>query len=680
VIVFRRIGRIAKWCAIAVLLPVSVAVQIGIVTILFFPLDPAELAPRGTPLTLVDRNGQIIAVVAGANPDRDHWAPLTDVPAIAVSAVIASEDAGFWDHRGVDGRGILRAIALDLRERRLGFGGSTLTMQVARLVLHTENTRTARNKVREALYALRIERAIDKRAILEQWFNRAYFGNGAYGIDAAAQRYFGKPAIALSDGEAAFLAVLPRAPRTYDPLVHPDAATRRRDRVLDMLVRRGSITADDAARAKATPLAIGRHAPQDLAPHFVGWVVDSLPPEVRARGGRVETTLDLGLQRLVERRLREHLATLDDRNVDQAGAVVLDTATSEVLAMVGSPAWNGPDGQVNITTRRRHPGSALKPFVYASAIELGDSPASIAFDVREGVDADHATRKDVEHGPERYRMALAGSHNYAAMDVLERAGEARVMSALRAAGVAELEGVPDDYGSRLALGAAKVRLIDLAAGYGFLVRGGAVRAATGVRQVKLVGGGRWRPRRATERRVFSPTTAWLTMDILSDPEARRATFGAELPFDLPYRVAAKTGTARGFADTWAVAATREVIAAAWAGNFDGAPSQGVVAMDGAAPIVRDALLAYAGGRRLSLPPRPNDIDGIEVCAVSGLLPGPNCPHAHDHVKHGTAPTAPCDWHVAGTDGVVNWPTRALAWHRRQHPPLLGDGRSFRSSP
>jgi penicillin-binding protein 1C len=650
------------------MLPLALAVHATIIVVFACPLDPADLAPRGTPLTVVDRHGEVIAVVAGANPDRDHWVPLTDVPAIAVSAVIVSEDAGFWDHRGVDGRGVLRAIALDLRERRLGFGGSTLTMQVARLVLHTENRRTVRNKLRETLYALRIERAIGKRAILEQWFNRAYFGNGAYGFDAAARRYFGKPASALSDGEAVFLAVLPRAPRAYDPLVHPDAATRRRDRVLDMLVARGTIAAGDAARARATPLAIGRHAPDELAPHFVGWVIDSLPPAVRARGGRVETSLDLGLQRLVERRLREHLATLDERNLDQAGAVVLDTATSEVLAMVGSAAWAGRDGQVNITTRRRHPGSALKPFVYAAAIERGDSPASIAYDIREGVDADHATRRDVEHGPERYRLALAGSHNYAAMDVLERAGEARVMTVLKAAGVAELDGTPEDYGARLALGAAKVRLIDLAAGYGFLVRGGKVRPATGVREVRLAGGGRWRPPSAPDRRVFSPSTAWLTMDILADAEARRATFGAELPLDLPFPVAAKTGTARGFADTWAVGATREVIAAAWAGNFDGTPSQGVVAMEAAAPIVRDALLAYAGGRRLSLPARPDDIDSIEVCAVSGMLPGENCPHAHDHAKHGHAPTETCTWH---TDHGVEWPARALAWWRRKHPPVVG---------
>jgi penicillin-binding protein 1C len=338
-----------------------------------------------------------------------------------------------------------------------------------------------------------------------------------------------------------------------------------------------------------------------------------------------------------------------------------------VLAMVGSAAWAGADGQVNITTRRRHPGSALKPFVYASAIELGASPSSIAYDVREGPAAKYPTRSDREHGPQRYRMALAGSYNYAAMDVLEHAGEARVMTALRAAGVGELTGSPADYGPRLALGAAKVRLLDLAAGYGFLVRGGKVRAASGVREVLLAGGGRWRPALTRDRRVFTPATAWLTMDMLADPDARRNTFGPELPFDLPFPVAAKTGTARGFADTWAIAATREVIAAAWAGNFDGSPSQGVVAMEAAAPIVRDALLAFAGGRRLTLPAHPEDVIAVEVCAISGMAPGAHCPRVHDHARAGHAPSDPCSWH---TDHGLEWPTRAQAWLARRDPPVV----------
>jgi penicillin-binding protein 1C len=335
--------------------------------------------------------------------------------------------------------------------------------------------------------------------------------------------------------------------------------------------------------------------------------------------------------------------------------------------MVGSADWDGATGEINITARRRNPGSALKPFVYAAAIEAGDSPATVAFDIRDTSNAYFVPSGGAEHGPVRYREALASSYNFAAVSVLEKVGVTRVMSALRAAGVADLPGAPDDYGLRLALGAAKVRLVDLAAGYGFLVRGGRVRRPSGIEDVVGEDGATWRPERPSERRVFSATTSWLVMDMLADPEARRPAFGTELPLDLPFRVAAKTGTARGFADTVAVAATEQVIVAAWAGNFDGSPSQGVVAMDASAPLVRDAILAVSQGRRLTLPARPDDVEEIDVCAISGMKAGPDCPIKHDYVAKGRAPAALCDWHrtIAGRVELV-YPPRLDGWQRR-HP-------------
>src|SRR5689334_16180925 len=236
-------------------------------------------------------------------------------------------------------------------------------------------------------------------------------------------------------------------------------------------------------------------------------------------------------------------------NLDQAGVVVLDAQTTEVRAMVGSTGWGDRGGQINITTRRRHPGSALKPFVYATAIERGATPASIAWDVRD-TSADYFAPSGVEHGPVRFREALGSSYNFAAIDVIEQVGVARVMTVLRNAGVAELPGRPEDYGLRLALGSAKVRLVDLTAGYGFLVRHGAVGAPRGIVSVAVADGSRWSPPRLPDRRVFSPETSWLVMDMLSDPEARRPAFGMEVPLELPFRIAAKTGTARGFSDTW----------------------------------------------------------------------------------------------------------------------------------
>jgi penicillin-binding protein 1C len=662
----RAAGRVLRRAILAGLVVAVATVQVTLVLVYARPLPADAFAPGGGALAIVDRHGEPIATLPGPVPDRDRWVPLAEIPAIAVSAVIESEDHGFWEHRGVDARGLVRAAWLDVRARELRYGGSTLTMQLARLLRGSTGQRTVRNKLAESLLALRIERALGKREILEQWLNRAYFGNGAHGIDAAARRYFGKPVGALSTGEVVLLTCLPRAPTAYDPLRRPAAALARRDRVLERLVTRGVLSRREADVARMVPVVARRHATPSQAPHFVRWVIEQLPAERRAAGGVVRTTLDLPLQRLLDRRLREHVATFEGRNLEQAGLVVLDAERGDVLAMVGSAGWAGDAGQINITTRRRHPGSALKPFVYAAAIEAGDHPASIALDVADATPRYFVAGAALERGPVRYREALAGSYNFAAVWVLERVGVPRVMSLLREAGVAELPGNPEHYGLRLALGAPTVRLVDLAAGYRFLVRDGRVRPARAIVAHAGEDGAWWRPAASRERRITSPETAWLVMDMLADPEARRVGFGHELPLDLPFRVAAKTGTSRGFADTVAVAATREVIVAAWAGNFDGAPTQGVVAMEGAAPLVRDALLAIAAERRLSLPARPAGIEDVEVCALSGMRPGPACPRKHDHVAHGHGPREPCRWHRL-RDGRVEvvWPSEAAGWARRR---------------
>ena len=653
--------RYGRWGLVALLLPVVLAIQIAVVTLIVAPYDPDDLIATSEPLVLLDVRGEQIAVLPAVGADRTRWTKLGELPAIAVSAVIESEDQGFWDHGGVSGAGIARAVWLDLQGGR--FGGSTLTMQLARMLATATEARSMSAKLRESLLALRIERAVDKRTILEQWMNRAYFGNGAYGFAAAAQLYFGKPPNGLSDAEAALLAVIPRAPTAYDPSKHLDAAVRRRDRVLAMLVERGVISEDRARAAMVTQIAVGHFAPRDEAPHFTRWIIDQLPPDVRRAGGTVRTTLDLRLQRTLQRRVAEQVSALQRRNLDQAGLVVLDTRSTEVRVMIGSAAWDGPGGQINITTRRRHPGSALKPFVYGAAIEHGDHPATIAWDTRDTADDYFAPSGSVEHGPVRYREALASSYNFAAVDVLQKVGVPRVMSVLRAAGEAELAGAPDDYGLRLALGAAKVRLVDLAAGYGFLVKDGFAGRPRGITVAVLPDGTRWSPARASERRVFSAETSWLVMDMLADPEARRPGFGMELPFDLPFPIAAKTGTARGFADTWAIGATREVIVGAWAGTFDGTSTLGIVGMDAAAPLVRDAMLAIANGSPLTLPPRPRSIEEIELCAGSGLVPRTPCPRISDYVVSGRPPISGDTWY--DTDGNLHYPERAKGWLRRR---------------
>ena len=638
-----------------------------------FPVE--ELSPdRGGPLTLTDRDGRVLRTVAAeeGRPGREQWVSLDAIPSHALLVVLASEDARFFDHHGVDPQGVARAVLLNVKERRIGYGGSTITMQLVRMLRHDGAPRTLGRKLSEAVLAMRLERAVDKHEILEQYLNRAFYGNGAYGIEAAARAYFDKPAAALSVGEATLLAVIPRAPSRYEPIHHLDEALARRDHVFSLLIDKGLMTEEEVARARAQTTTPSLRAVPFVAPHFVDWVLPQLPDEVRRRGGVVVTSLDLALQERLERRLVEHVAEWRRRGLDQAGLVVLDSRTGEVLALVGSTGFGDLDGQVNIVTRLRHPGSALKPFVYALAIEHGDSPASIAYDVKDVPSAYRVLKTtQPEHGPVRYREALAGSYNLAAVHVLEKVGVERMISRLEAAGL-DVDGGPSELGLRLALGSAKVRLVELASAYGFLVREGKVTRARPIREVRYADGSSWRPERPPERRLFSPQTAWLVMDMLADPEARRPGFGQELPLDLPFRVAAKTGTSRGFADTVAVAATREVTVAAWAGTFSGRPTQGLVAMQAAAPLARAGLLAYANGRSLTLPARPRGLVDAEVCPLSGLRPGPVCPHRkREAFLDGHVPHATCAWHrqVAGRV-IVDLPPELSAWVDRRYSGAL----------
>ncbi|HEY0706353.1 MAG TPA: penicillin-binding transpeptidase domain-containing protein, partial [Polyangia bacterium] len=345
---------------------------------------------------------------------------------------------------------------------------------------------------------------------------------------------------------------------------------------------------------------------------------------------------DLNLQRRIEHGFRRHIDAQPEGAPVDAGLVVLDPSTGAVLAMIGAPDYTAPEmGQLNITTTARHPGSALKPFLYALALEDGATPASLANDSLAAVPGYHPGKRPRERGPARYREALAGSYNLAALDVLESVKPGRLLERLRVAGLGPLPGTGSDYGLSLALGAGRVRLVDLAAAYGAFVTGGLVTS----------------PRATTREptlttRVFSREVSWLVLDMLADGGARRTAFGATLPFDLPFPVAAKTGTSSGFADTLAIAATREVVVAAWAGSFDGRGTRGRLAMWSAAPLVRLALLAAAEdhGGRLELPAPPEGIVAGDVCTVTGQRAGAACPHKREWFVRGTVPAELCPRH------------------------------------
>ncbi|HEX7598552.1 MAG TPA: transglycosylase domain-containing protein, partial [Polyangia bacterium] len=415
-----RRRRWLRWMALALGIPLATAILSATIYVFAVPYPVALLAPAAsTSLVLTDRKGEVLRTLPLANGGRAEWITIDRIPPELIDATLASEDQRFFEHSGVDIRAVGRALLLDLGHWRVISGASTMTMQLSRMVQPHE--KNLRNKVREMLTAWRLERAVGKREILEQYFNRAYYGNGALGVEAASQRYFGKSAPMLGPGEAILLAVLPRAPRNYDPLLHLDAALTRRTHVMDLMMERGALSPEKRQRIEREPIAFTAPTPPHFADHFVDHVLAQLGS--RTAGGVLRTTLDATLQRRLESALAEHVAGRRAQGLAQAGLVVIDPSSGAIRAMVGSADYHAPDsGQNNILTTLRHPGSSLKPFIYALAIEQGANPASLVQDKIGTVAGYHPRHQMHEHGANRFREALAGSFNLAAVEVLDRVG------------------------------------------------------------------------------------------------------------------------------------------------------------------------------------------------------------------------------------------------------------------
>jgi penicillin-binding protein 1C len=636
---------------------------------------PRELLdkPSATSLSVVDAHGAMLRQEATSAGLRERWVALDRISPYLVNATLASEDNAFHDHAGVDWAAMARALWLDLRGGRIEFGGSTITMQLVRLTANTP--RSLAGKLAQVVLAGRLERMLPKAEILEQYLNRVYYGNGAWGAEQAARTYFDKRAADLSIGEAAMLAVIPRGPSFYDPFHARQRVMGRRAHILRLMEKHGYLSADDRALAERIPIELTKTPPTFRAPHFVEMVKQRLPPAFR-RGAMVRTTLDGDLQHHLEVAVGNHVRHLAGRNVSQAAVVVLRNADGAILALVGSTnyadhAWNG-------ATARLRPGSTLKPFVYGAAFEAGDTPATVAEDVVLPRDAHQAYTKDVKsHGFARYRESLAGSYNLSAVHTLQRVGIGTVLRKLRAAGLTTLDRPDDEYDWALAIGEAETRLIDLTAAFSTFGRGGRPIAPRAIDLARRADGATWTEPTTVREPIFSDAISYLLFDILSDPDARKPMFGDRVPLDLPFPVALKTGTTKAYTDLWAIGTTREYTVGVWAGNFDGSPTHRVMSTEGATPLVRAAYAAIATRYGdPTAPPRPDTIVSAEICPVSGKRPGPHCEHRKRELFIvGHVPEDACDWHqrVCGVPSVV-YPDAVRAWTRfygRPPPPVCG---------
>jgi len=607
-------------------------------------LDPEACAARPGPLVL-DREGRILRLTADAQGRKLITLPEQEIPPLAAAAFVAAEDRRFWRHPGVDPLAILRALATNLSRGRIVSGASTITQQLARLTY--PGRRSYYRKLVEMIRSLRLELVLSKEEILRRYLDRVPLGSNLMGVEAGAYAYFGKTASRLTAAEAALLAALVKAPGSLNPYGHHRGRLLARQRwVMSRMVQLGYLSPQEFQAGGEDPIRFRGNGRRPLrfpfeAPHFVNLILGGEGPPASGPQ-RIKTTLDLPLQRRVQAIVHSHRVRLLKAGASQAAAVIVANRSREVLALVGSCAYGPRDqGFNNGAAAWRSPGSTLKPFLYALALDMGFTPASVLEDVERRYRTPRgefipANFDRVCHGPISFREALGNSLNLPAVSLLNLMGPETYYDTL-----AELylinrpELNPEHYGLGLVVGNPEVSLLQLAAAYACLANGGRFGSLRFTLDA---------PREAGTP-VFSPQAAFIISDILSDPMARARIFGGAAAMNPPYRMAIKTGTSTRARDLWAVAYTPEYTLAVWVGNFNGRPTADLSGAGAAAPILADLAAVLFAGNAPAPFRQPPGITSVEVCAFSGMKPGPNCVHRRQELfLAGTEPQTICTYH------------------------------------
>jgi penicillin-binding protein 1C len=728
-----------------ILIASSVVLISTVVASIFIPLNSDDFRKESIhSLKVLDRNGKILREYLNDEQGRGEWIPKVKISQYVIDATLVVEDKRFYSHPGIDPIAIARALYenIFLSART---GGSTVTQQMIRTIYHYP--RTLKYKILEAWYALRLERMMSKEEILEQYFNRAPYGNQLNGIQAAAKYYFNKPASELSIAEAAFLSALPNAPTLLNPYKNYDETVKRQKKILRRMLEEQYITESEYKRAVQQPIPVVTPDKKFKAPHAVelvytqvmksnlfldsqnrnhaqsgtavmlsetknlpeAWeplpssadrsdsslraeknvgVLFSMIPE--RRPAEITTTIDLELQSDIQWIVRGHLAQLKKKHVTNAAVVVLHNATGEVRTLIGSADYFNASisGNVNGALALRQPGSAMKPFTYAIALESGFTPSTLLADVPTSLPAEGGDyvpeNYDREfHGPVRLRTALACSYNIPAVRVLYTVGRDALFGKLLQAGITSLDKSPQHYGYGLTLGNAEVTLIELTNAYRIFANNGVWNPIKLVLSTTNVSGMPVSQLLDIEngigRKVFSEEAAYLISNILKDPVARRPAFGNHFRFSFPCAV--KTGTTKDYKDNWAIGFTTEYTVGVWTGNFDSKPMLRVSGVSGAGQIFTDIMnlimTKYSSDEKDFF--KPKSIVTRTVCSRSGKLPSMYCERTiQEQFVRNSVPTQQCDIHrsyyVKQLDGTFKekifeiFPPEYQSWVKLENLP------------
>jgi 1A family penicillin-binding protein len=624
--------------------------------------SPAELRARASTFEtarIYDREGQLLYSLADPNMGNRTYVTLDNIALDLQNATIATEDSRFYENPGFDVIGIGRAIIQAAQEREIVSGASTITQQLVRAVLLEEDERTQRTfnrKVREIILAAEVGRLYSKEEILELYLNEIYYGNLAYGIEAASQTYFNKSARDLNLAEASLLAGLPQAPALWDPYTAPDKALGRQTEVLNLMVASGYITLEEARAAQNEASLFVyemRKAPVTIRhPHFSLTVLQQaetlLGAQAIYRGGlNIYTTLDPNAQRLAEQAIAEQRGQINAAGANNAALISIHPQTAEILALVGSVDFNNEaiSGQVNMALAPRQPGSALKPIVYLTAFEQGWTPATLIWDVPtafpDGANPPYEPKNfdDRFRGPLTMRYALGNSYNIPAVKALEYVGVCPFITRAQQVGITSLQdegclelGQPRRYGLALSLGGGEISPLEMATAYAMLANQGRYQAPFTISRIEdNAGNVRYEHETAAPRQVARAEHAYLLSDILSDNNARTAAFGATSNLTIPgHRVAVKTGTSGttrfDVRDGWTIGYTPQIVTAVWIGNTNNQPiGEGQSGYRVASPIWNRYMTQYLSGQAALDFVRPPGVIDAEICLDSGVRSGPNCP-------------------------------------------------------
>ncbi|MFP3089574.1 transglycosylase domain-containing protein [Treponema sp. TIM-1] len=641
---------------------------------------------RSYGLAVQDRTGRTLRVFPARDGVRREWADLEEIPAGVVRIFLRAEDRRFYVHPGVDPLAVLGSALRNLREGRIVSGASTVTMQLARLV--RPRAGGLGGKLREAGDALRLEARLSKKEILELWLNNIPFGSNIEGLPAMGRARFGRPVAALDESRAALLAMVPRRPSRYDPAVNPEAAVS----AALAFSARCALGLKEAALWEAAGEAAQEGVLLEKAPFFAPHFTEAIAASLRAAGNSpplpwVRSTLDLNFQTYGEELLQGALGQLRNHRVTNGAILAIENDTGAIRVYVGSASWFAEESSGKIDGVRviNQPGSCLKPFLYALALDSGFGPQDILPDLptifggsEAYVPANFNRRFN---GPVRLRVALASSLNIPAVYMIERLGVGAFEDFLVSLGFDSIAASRGVHGSGLALGNGEVSLAELVRAFSVFPRGGSLvplnyieETGQGLEDSGPLGGGE-------SRQVMSPYAAWVISDVLADRASRFTGFGPAPVLATPFSSMFKTGTANQFQHIWALGASRRFTVGVWMGNFSGETVIGSTGSSIPARIAAELLRALetTGSRDGPVGGDPPELAAaVSICALSGMAAGPDCGGTLREWLLPDRIPPPCTWHQR--TGLV-YPPEYQAWlEERFHSGRAGNRAGGTSGP